>query len=133
MGLLFDLNTKSTVDDKYTKKVQIPQYLPSATKPNIAELYNKSTYARLCYEIDNADISDEDKMFLKLASTRHITFNYSKIADYYAHSDSKVQQLMEKNALVIIDLEDAMANGYVKLHGEIQNLINDSRKQRRGE
>lgn len=52
--------------------------------------------------------------------TRHIVFNYSLIADYYAHSNPEVQQLMEDSALVLIDFEDAIRNGYVKLSSEIE-------------
>ena len=58
-----------------------------------------------------------------MAASRHIVFNYSKIADYYAHASSEMQRLMEQSALVIIDIDDAIANGYVKLSKDIQELL----------
>ena len=65
-------------------------------------------------------------MFLKYAAARHLAFNYSKIADYYAHQGKEMQALMEKSALVIIDLNDAIANGYVTLQNRIMDI---ARKQ----
>jgi hypothetical protein len=50
---------------------------------------------------------------------RHIVFDYQKIADYYAHASKEIQELMEKSALVIIDFNKAIQNGYVKLSHEI--------------
>lgn len=114
------------VDDKYTKKVNIPQYLPSRVKPNIYELYDKTKYLSLIDNINKSNLSDDIKEFLRLAATRHIVFNYSLIADYYAHSDNTIQKLMEESALVIIDIEDAIANGYVRLSETIKDIMNTS-------
>lgn len=50
-------------------------------------------------------------------------FNYSKIADYYSNASEEMQILMEKSALVIIDIDDAIANGYVKLTKVVEDLI----------
>ena len=49
--------------------------------------------------------------------------NYSKIADYYSNASEEMQILMEKSALVIIDIDDAIANGYVKLTKVVEDLI----------
>ena len=117
---------KSLVDDKYTKKLNIPQYTPSAMKPLIQDLYNDSRTKELIAEINNANISQEEKDFLIKAAHRHTVFNYSKIADYYAHSNKEVQHLMERSALVIIDIDDAIANGYVKLSKNIRKIMDDS-------
>ena len=37
--------------------------------------------------------------------------------------DEEMQILMEKSALVIIDMDDAIANGYVKLTKVVEDLI----------
>ena len=66
-----------------------------------------------------SNLSVEDKQFLLDAAKRHIVFNYQKIADYYAHSDKEVQHLMERSALVIIDLDKALQYGYMKLSYDI--------------
>lgn len=125
MGL-FDLNLGNIVDEKYTKKVNIPQYLPSKEKPNIGELCNDTKTNKLINEIRNSNVTEEEKEFLIKAARRHYIFNYSKIADYYAHSNREMQELMEKSALVIIDINDAIANGYVKLNKNIERIMEES-------
>ena len=111
-------------DGKYTHKIQVPQYMPSKKKPNVEELFDIKKYSKLIANINKADISEEDKRFLKFAASRHIVFNYAKIADYYAHSDKDVQELMEESALVILDMDDAIANGYVKLSKRLESIMN---------
>jgi hypothetical protein len=114
---------KVGVDGRYTHKIQVPQYEPSKKKPFVDELFNIEKYGKLIAEINKSSVSEEDKRFLRLAASRHIVFNYSKIADYYAHSDKEVQELMEKSALVILDIDDAIANGYVKLSKQLTDIM----------
>lgn len=116
-------NTEVELDTRYTTKVGIPQYLPSAECPNIHSLCSTTKYETLINEIESANISQEQKEFLKLAASRHIVFNYAKIADYYAHQGEEMQKLMEKSALVIIDMDDAIANGFVKLSENIRKIM----------
>lgn len=123
---LFDIDINEIVDEKYTKKVNRPQYLPSHIKPNIMELCNTAKTDKLINEIKNSNVTEEEKDFLIKAARRHYVFNYSKIADYYAHSNKEMQELMEKSALVIIDISDAIANGYVKLSKDIEKIMKES-------
>ena len=91
---LFGIGTE--VDSKYTTKVNIPQYLPKADAPtNTYPLFDDRKYKELLQEIHESNVSEEQKAFLRLAASRHIVFNYSKIADYYAHSSKEMQELME--------------------------------------
>lgn len=115
----------SLVDDnnKYTRKIQVPQYVPSERCPNILELMNATKYGKLISHINSSNVTEEEKKFLRFAASRHIIFNYAKIADYYAHASKEMQELMEESALVIIDIDDAIANGYVKLSKEIMNIV----------
>lgn len=121
---LFEAKSDFSKDERYCKKVDTPQYLPSEKKPDISELYSCDKYSKFVRDIKDADISEEEKQFLLFAATRHIVFNYSKIADYYAHSKKEVQALMEESALVIVDFEDAILNGYVELSKEIYDIVN---------
>jgi len=123
---LFEVQTKD--DDRYTRKLQIPQYMPSKICPNLEELINTQKYGKFIAHINKANISEEEKKFLRFAATRHIIFNYAKIADYYAHASKEMQELMEESALVIIDIDDAIANGYVKLSKEIMNIVEQTGK-----
>ena len=52
-------------------------------------------------------------------------FNYRKIAEYYANADKEMQKLMENSALVIIDYENAVANGYVKLSERLKEMCSE--------
>ena len=108
-------------DKKYSSKIEAPIYEPKNKKPHILELCDKSKTHRLIREIDNSNLSIEEKNFLIDSSRRHLVFNYEKIADYYAHSNKEMQDLMEKSALVIIDFEKAIELGYVKLCQDIKN------------
>ena len=60
-----------------------------------------------------------------MAAYRHLAFNYKMIADYYAGASEEMQDLMEKSALVIIDYDDAIANGYTRLNYEISEMFDD--------
>ena len=113
-------------DKKYTTKVSIPQYLPSAECPRLDTLVNTTKYKELLRNINASNVSEDEKAFLRLAAARHIVFTYSKIADYYAHASKEMQELMEQSALVIIDIDDAIANGYVKLSKNIERIMQDT-------
>jgi hypothetical protein len=54
--------------------------------------------------------------------------NFGKIAEYYAHAEPNIQRLMENSALVIIDFDKAIENGFVKLSDAISNLVETEEK-----
>lgn len=134
MKELFPVNRKSAMGDdvKYSRAIKVPQYIPSDNAPPIESLMNTSKYIELIRNINTANVDDAQKAFLKLAATRHIEFNYMRIADYYAHTSHEMQNLMEQSALVILDIDDAIANGYVKLSKRMEELVAES-KSRRGQ
>ena len=121
---------KSNLTTKYTPKCSAPQYLPSGKKPDIQELFNQATYRKLISDINRSDVPEDIKAFLRVAATRHIIFNYDKIADYYANTTPEVQRLMEQSALVIIDVDDAIMNGYVKLSTTVKDIIEASKNEK---
>lgn len=106
---------KKENDSKYSLKIESPIYEPKNKQPYILELRDKSKCNRLINEINNSNLSDEEKQFLIDSAHRHIVFNYEKIADYYSHASKEMQHYMERSALVIIDFEKAIKLGYVKL------------------
>lgn len=125
----FVLETLEEVVDElenlYTTKINIPQYEITGDEPKISELVDKEKTDNLIEEIEKSNISEEQKEFLKIAATRLYTFNYSNIAEYYAHQDKEMQEIMEKLALVIIDIRNAIANGYVELSTKLEDMLND--------
>jgi hypothetical protein len=89
---------------KYNTDIGTTLYLPNKNrKPLLGELCSNTKALELQEKINAANISKEEKLFLILASYRHIVFNYELIADYYTHSDKATQELMEDSALIIID------------------------------
>ena len=119
-----DLPKDSTVDE-YTKKIEIPIYEPSITKPFVSELYNIDKYNELVADIENSNITEMEKLFLKMAATRHIIFSYDLVADYYSNSDKELQELMEKSALVLVDFNKAIEYGFIKLADDIKKQYSD--------
>jgi len=106
----------------YTKKIDTPVYTPKGHKPEIKDLYDESTARRLSTAIIAADIPEPVKEFLLAAALRHTVFNYHNIAEYYCHADPITQQLMEQSALVIIDFNQAIEQGYVTLNEELKDV-----------
>ena len=98
---------------EYSSKIEAPQYNITGENPSLDELCDTKKADELVKEVEAADIPKDVKRFLKVAAMRHVVFDFRNIAEYYAHADAKVQRLMEKSALVIIDFEDAIRNGFV--------------------
>ena len=98
---------------EYSSKIEAPQYNITGENPSLDELCDTEKADELVKEVEAADIPKDVKRFLKVAAMRHVVFDFRNIAEYYAHADAKVQRLMEKSALVIIDFEDAIRNGFV--------------------
>lgn len=63
-----------------------------------------------------------EKAFLMEAANRHVVFDYRKIAEYYARASAEMQRLMERSALVIIDINNAIADGYAELSKRIEEM-----------
>ena len=117
-----ELQAKLEADTTYTNTINIPQYEIKGEKPELSECYDTLRAEQLIEEIENSHCSKAEKEFLKLAAYRHNKFNYQKIAEYYAEASEELQKLMEKSALVIIDYEDAIANGYTKLKNDLEEM-----------
>jgi hypothetical protein len=118
---LFGDDYEKKTETQYTSKITIPNYEPKLIKPYIGSLYDNSKTKRIINEINQSSATEEEKHFLIQAAQRHTVFNYQNIADYYAHATPEMQNLMERQALVIIDFEKAYQYGYIKLAHEIAN------------
>jgi hypothetical protein len=121
----FALTDDTEDDEKYTMAINIPQYEIMGDCPALSELFDDEKTNELIAEIEQANITDEQKAFLLKAATRHTAFNYGNIAEYYAHADEEMQNLMEKSALVIIDYKDAIRNGYASLNANILSMLDE--------
>ena len=119
-GFPFEIDN-SIEEDNYNRSVEVPKYQPTDEKPKVNELFDNEKTNDFIKKIEKSNIPKNEKDFLKFAAYRHIKFNYKNIANYYAHSTKEIQDLMEDSALVIIDFNKAIENGYVSLSDKIQN------------
>jgi hypothetical protein len=123
--LLNDLGQNTLIDDienKYSQAVNVPQYEIVGDEPKLKELFNDERTQKLQKEIKESNAPDDVKQFLITASMRHTIFDYSKIAEFYPHQTPEIQKLMEQSVLIIIDADDAIANGYAKFTQTIDQL-----------
>ena len=118
-----------TGDEKYTHKIESPIYEIKGELPDINDLYNLEKTNKLTEEILKTDIPKDVKDFLISASNRHIVFNYEKIAEFYAHQNKEIQKLMEKSALVIIDFNQAIENGFVTFSKNIEEILQNTQDE----
>lgn len=111
-------------ENPYTGKIEAPIYTPKMENPPaIEELFDREKTIKLTEEIKAAGITDKAlEQFLLNAAQRHTVFTYDKIAEYYSHAPAKIQDLMEKSALVIIDFDKAIENGFVKLSEDLARV-----------
>lgn len=108
------------VKDGYSTKTNIPQYEPTGRTPTWEEMLDTRKMEELVSGINGADVPEDVKAFLIEAAHRHTRFNYRNIAEYYANATPEVQQLMEDSALVIIDIDDAIAKGFTRFSEEVR-------------
>lgn len=112
----FGIKRDNGGENPYTEKTEIPQYeIDENFIPVLEICYDDYKSRQLIEEIEESNVTKEEKDFLKLAAQRHMVFDYGKIAHYYAGASEEMQKLMEKSALVIIDYDNAIANGYAEL------------------
>lgn len=123
---------ENIVPENYTRKIELPIYTPCEVSPSVSELTDKTKYNEIVGKVECAELPDEVREFLLVAATRHIKFNYALIGDYYASAPPEVQRLMEDSALVIIDLNSAIAKGFVKMTKELAAIC-ASEKERKNE
>jgi hypothetical protein len=110
-------------EEPYTRKIETPKYEPSKEKPNLEDLCNRGKVKKLVDDIKASGLTEDEKNFLLIAAERHTVFDYRKIADYYSHANAEMQNLMEMSALVIIDFDKAIENGFVKLSEELNKMF----------
>ena len=118
-------NPKEDQENFYTEKTNIPQYEPTGESVSLSDCIESQKYNEILIKINQSSVTEEEKMFLICAATRHYKFSYKKIAEYYAQASAEMQELMEQSALVIIDYNDAIKNGYFKLRNRLENLRNE--------
>jgi len=114
-------------DNKYTDKIKTPVYEPTQDEPpELSELYDTEKYQKLIAAIDSADVSGDLERFLRFAAQRHIVFDYENIAEYFAHADGEIQELIELLTLVIVDYDQAVEQGFVTFADSVLEGVDDA-------
>lgn len=123
--LLGEMENPDT-DGKYTTAASTPQYEPTGKHVSLDECCDTARYNELLDEINASNASEDVKHFLRLAATRMIGFTYKNIAEYYANdADEETQELFEKMALVIIDYNDAVKNGFCQIQKRLAGIVGE--------
>lgn len=112
---------KEDDEENYSRKITTPIYEPSGEDVPLNECYDTTKADELIAKINASQVDDTVKDFLKVAAYRHVKFNYERIADYYANAPKDVQELIEDSALVIIDFNKAIEDGFVKISQDLLN------------
>jgi hypothetical protein len=121
-----DVPTEAEDKEAYTAKIVAPDYEMTGECPPVESLIDVGKYEALVTAINKEKALPANvKAFLAYAATRHVVFDYQAIAEYYAHAPAYVQRLMEASALVIVDYEDAIKNGFVVLSDSIRDAMLD--------
>lgn len=116
-------STSEGDEERYTAKIDSPVYEPSESEPEVSELYDEEKTLRLVNDIRSASLPADLEKFLLAAAERHTVFNFNKIADYYAHAPDNIQALFEASALVIVDYQQAIENGFVHMTKRMVEII----------
>lgn len=120
-----EIEYQQLAQSTYTKKITTPIYEPKNKMPNISELYDTSKRDSLVQEILDQNLPDELSRFLISAAERHTVFKFSKVADFYAHAPKNIKELMENSALVIIDYDKAIENGFTTFNTGVQDDLQE--------
>lgn len=121
-ALLNGFNDAQPQDTTYTGKIVVPVYEPKGERPPVTALIDRKKTDELLAGIKAAKLSKEVAEFLRCAAERHTVFNFRQIAEFYCHADEKLQDLMEKSGLVIIDFDKAVENGFANLTERLGRL-----------
>jgi hypothetical protein len=116
-------------EDTYSTKIKGLIYEITGEKPTLNQMVETSKASNLISEIESSDIDPEAKSLLLAAANRHVVFNYGSIAEYYAHAPTEVQKLMERSALVVVDMDSAIENGYVEMTKTIEEIQKRARNK----
>lgn len=114
---LFEEEEKNLLSKNYVHKDATVIYEPKNTNHKPTDLYELETkFNTEIEEIENAEIKD----LLKLRVSFFCKLNFSKIADYYAYqATDKEKRIFEKLALVLLDKEQLIENGFSKLISDL--------------
>lgn len=120
-----EIDMKDEVENPYTQKKDSPIYEITGACPTINDCLSLGIVHEKIERINAADIPEEQKEMLRACAYRFAEINFANMAEYYAHQNGVVQELMEESALIIIDYDRAIEMGLVELDDRMQKLYHD--------
>jgi hypothetical protein len=131
-GLRIDLSLFGLDDDmrkirNYSLDTTKIFYEPRGVKPEVSELYDATEAEKLLEEVRKVEDA-ELRRFLEYSAIRFVRWRFDKIAEYYAHSDDNVKAIFRRLALVIVDFDEALERGWVKLTERIFELLREANR-----
>ena len=113
----------------YSKKIKIPKFEPDERNVNLEDCVSVTKYIELIGAINGAlesnEITEYEAKFLKLCATRWIKFDYENVAQYYAtKANEKMQNLLEKSTMVLIDVDKAFENSTTTARNFVDEISN---------
>jgi hypothetical protein len=107
-------------DNNYSRKIEAPDYEPTGRNVQVSELYDESKTQRLVAEINAMKVNAEIKKMLVAGAQRFTRFDFRNVAEWYSQQeDENVKAMMRKMAMVIVDFDEAVENGFVRLCEEL--------------
>lgn len=113
-------DTGTDLYDMYSQNMKEPIYEPKESHHKISDLY-KNPPSDLINKINSIE-NKELREFFKIRLYVFYKLNFEKIADYYAYqATSEEQKVFEALALVLLDKNKLIENGFAKLMEEYKN------------
>jgi len=113
----------SEITSRYTQKIETPHYEPKGEKPALSDLFDRTRMDALIAQVEESDLDEDMKEFLRLSATRFVEFRFDKIAEYYSHEDEVLREWFDRHALVIVDQDRAIEEGFLRLAKGIQEQL----------
>lgn len=122
-------NYKEQVEElhkRYNQSADRPLYEPTLdAPPELNEIVDTAKTEQLLQEIDAAtNVPQDVKEMLKSTARRHTVINFQNAAEWYAHQPPEIQQLAEDQALVIVDIDKSIQNGWARLSDQLREWSN---------
>ena len=118
----------SATEEKYTTKYTIPPFEPSDADYSLNDCIDVDCYVELVEAVNDSlkkgEITSAEAKFLKICASRWIKFHYGKVAQWYATKASPaMKDLLEKSAMVLLNLDKAVEYGIVKGAGYVDRVL----------
>lgn len=123
VGWDFPIDVMAKNVAEYSRKIESPIYQPTGLViEDVSTLYDDTEVKEIETLINTADIPDDVRKMLILSAQRFRRFDFSRVAEYYSQCKNEaVRALMERTAMVIVDFNQAIENGFVELADEIRD------------